>query len=139
MISHHVCLHREFQQERVKEGKAINKEIDTEWEKQLKELTERYEKDMEKKKKKMKDSEKKVNCFQACFVISVNCCAVFYVSLQKKKIVSGVTFLYVKKCCVSYHILVCYHFCLQLGHCLVHLFLFCFFHLCNQFIPCKRT
>lgn len=85
LIAHHVCLHREFQQERVKEGKAINKEIDTEWEKQLKELTERYEKDMEKKKKKMKDSEKKVNCFQACFVISVNCCAVFYVSLQKKK------------------------------------------------------
>lgn len=54
-------FYRGFQEERVKEGQAINKEIDTEWESKLQELTDRYEKDLNKKKKKLKDADKKVS------------------------------------------------------------------------------
>ncbi|KAK0065116.1 hillarin [Biomphalaria pfeifferi] len=57
-------LLRGFQEERVKEGQAINKEIDTEWESKLQELTDRYEKDLNKKKKKLKDADTKMITIQ---------------------------------------------------------------------------
>ncbi|GFS11974.1 kyphoscoliosis peptidase [Elysia marginata] len=58
------AMFNQFREERGKEDVSINKEIDTEWESKLRELTDRYEKDMDKKKKKMKDSDKKLMTIQ---------------------------------------------------------------------------
>ncbi|CAG5122589.1 unnamed protein product [Candidula unifasciata] len=51
-------MFREFREEREKEAKAINKEIESEWERQLKELTHKYEQVIDRKKKKIKDTDK---------------------------------------------------------------------------------
>ena len=53
----------EFQKERTKEVTKLSEELKQEWEVKLRELTDRFDKDMAKNKKKLKDSEKKVRAW----------------------------------------------------------------------------
>lgn len=50
----------EFHNERKQEARRLSAELQHEWEIKLKELTEKFDKEFGQKKKKMKDSEKKV-------------------------------------------------------------------------------
>ena len=56
------AMFQNFQMERERETQKISDEIKKEWEVKLKELTDLYEKDMSKKKKKIDDRERKVSC-----------------------------------------------------------------------------
>ena len=54
-------MFRTFRAAREQEVEGLNKEIDVEWEKKLQDLTDKFQKDLDnKKKKKMKDADKKV-------------------------------------------------------------------------------